>query len=233
VLLVITAVNRSSFDADWARQSRYVSLVAAMTLPALATAADAFARRWRFAFPIAIALFLIGIPANVHAATREQHALRARDAATRATMLSLPHDPIARTVPRSVHPEPTTASAVTIGWLLDAEQHGKLPHPGRLTPDLEASNQFRLSFVQTKGPVPGTNCRSTWRSVVLDLRKGDRIGLHDDGVFLEPSPPALVGLHMLYTPAADEPITVLRDAGRTRFTPVSGGPVRICIDRGQ
>ena len=60
----ITAVNRSVFGADWARQSRYVSLVGAMTLPALAVAADALATRWRWFLPIAIAMFLVGIPAN-------------------------------------------------------------------------------------------------------------------------------------------------------------------------
>ena len=86
-LLAVTAVNRATFGADWARQSRYVSLVGAMMLPTLAVAADAFTRRWRWCFPVAIALFLVGIPANLHAATdAARHAQRARrrDRATRS-----------------------------------------------------------------------------------------------------------------------------------------------------
>ncbi len=201
-----------------------------MTLTALALAADALARRWRWFLPIAAALFLVGIPANIHAATRARDALRARDAATRATMLSLPHDPMARTVPRRVRPEPTTAAAVTIGWLLDAERHGKLAAAPRLTPDLQSSDQFRLSFVGARGPKPSASCRSTRHAIVVNLRKGDRIGLYDNGVFLEPSPPDLIGPRLLFTPESDQPIGVLRDVGPTRATPAARGSVRICID---
>ena len=230
MLVVLAAVNGAGFGSDWARQSRYVGLLGAMTLPALAVAADALTRRWNRLLPFAVALFLVGIPANLHAAAREERVLRARDTATRSTMLSLAHDPLARTVPRTVRPEPTTAFEVTIGWLLDAEAHGNLPAAPRLTPDLKASDQFRLSFVVARGPTPSANCRSARRPFVIDLRKGDRIGLYDDAAFLEPSPPALIGLHMLYTPI-DQPITVLRDVGPTGVTPVPGGTLRICIAR--
>jgi hypothetical protein len=229
-LLVITAVNRSVFGVDWARQSRYVSLVFAMTLPALAVAADALARRWRWFLPIAVALFLVGIPANLHAATRAQRALKARDAATRATMLSLASDPLSRTVPRSVRPEPTTAGEVTIGWLLDAAaQHG-LPAPGSPSPRLLASDAFRLSFLQTRGLPPTMSCRDARRGLVLDLRKGDRIGISGDGVFLEPSSRVLVGLPLLFKPASDAYVSVLRGPLRVRLRPVTrGGAPRVCI----
>src|SRR5262249_20173586 len=60
-VLAVTAVNRASFGAGWARQSRYVSLVVAMILPALAVATEALVRRWRAALPFAVAFFLAGI----------------------------------------------------------------------------------------------------------------------------------------------------------------------------
>ena len=177
VLLAITAVNRSAFGAGWARQSRYVSLVVAMLLPALAVAADAIATRWRWCLPLAIAVFLVGIPANLHAATRAQRILKPRDAATRATMQSLPYAGLARRVPRSLRPEPTTAGAVTIGWLLDAAAHDQLRGPGPLTPRLLASNRFRLSFARTSDPDPTVNCRTSTDFMELDLRKGEKVGV--------------------------------------------------------
>ena len=49
-----------------ARQSRYVYIVVAMALPALAIAADAIARRWRLlTIPIVVVL-LAGLPGNIH-----------------------------------------------------------------------------------------------------------------------------------------------------------------------
>src|SRR4051794_2505161 len=172
VLLVITALNRADYGADWARQSRYVSLVAAMTLPALVLGADAVATRWPRTLPVVCVLFLLGIPANIHAATRAQHdILRPRDTATRDTMLSLPLEPLARRVPRSVHPEPTTATAVTIGWLLDQAARGRLAAPGRVSRRLHASNAFRLSFDRPDGPAPTTHCRSSRTPYAVNLRE--------------------------------------------------------------
>jgi hypothetical protein len=231
VLLLVTAVNRP-LTLTPGSQSRYVSLVGAMLLPALAVAADALKRRWHWFLTIAIALFLLGIPANVHAATHAQKRLRARDLATRLTMLSLPNDPRAGTVPRAVRPEPLTAYAVTIGWLLDAERDGKLPRAPVPSSTLQASNRFRLSFVQTRGPVPEANCRTTRRSFVTELHQGDRIGVHDDALFLEPERSKLVGLHLYFEPTDGEAITVLRDAGPTRVTAVPGSTLRMCVDRG-
>lgn len=227
-LLVITAVNRAGFGTDWARQSRYVSLVAAMTLPALAVAADAVARRWRPCLWFAVAVFLIGIPANLHAATRAQRSVKARDRATRETMLSLPLDPLARRVPRTVRPEPTTATAVTIGWLLDAADRHQLPHLGVMTPRLLTSDNFRLSFARPDGPSPTANCHSLRRPLVLHLHRGDRIGVSENAVNLAPAAPVLIGLRPFYPPDGNAPIVVLRDVGAVRISPLQPGASRIC-----
>ena len=79
-LLAITAINRSAFGSDWARQSRYVSLVTAMMLPAIAIAADAIATRWRMFLPVAIAVFLRRHPGEP--AGREPRATGACERAT-------------------------------------------------------------------------------------------------------------------------------------------------------
>jgi hypothetical protein len=232
VLLAITAVNRSAFGADWARQSRYVSLVSAMSLPALAVAADALVKRRTWLLPVGIAVFLAGIPANLHAANRAQDFLNARDAATRSTMLSLPFDPVAHRVPRSVTPEPTTAGAVTIGWLLDAAAARRLPgtaYRSVPSPRLLASNNFRLSFARPRRRVPAAPCRTFDRPVVVRLHAGDVLGVYSNAVYLEPVGSLLVGLHPLFTPSGTNPVVVLRDVGAVRVIPTAGnGPGRVC-----
>jgi hypothetical protein len=227
-LLAVTAVNRASFGADWARQSRYVSLVGAMMLPALAVAADAFARRWRWCFPLAIAFFLVGIPANLDAAIDARGMLNARDRATRETIESLPALPLARLVPRSVQPEPTTAGAVTIGWLLDAVAQHRLDAVPPASARVRASDEFRLSFDRPAGIVPIAACRRSGGPLVLELRRGDRLGVLDNGVYATPADGALVGQPLLLVDSADAPVVVVRDVGRVRFTPVLPGEFRIC-----
>ena len=74
--------------AGFPRQSRYVSLLAALSIPALAVAADAIARLWKWLIPLAMALFLVRDPAQprrgpVHrthqAPALRGHASRGRD----------------------------------------------------------------------------------------------------------------------------------------------------------
>ena len=110
-------------------------------------------------------------------------------------MLSLPLDPLAREVPRSVQPESATAFAVTIGWLLDAVEHHRLPNdPANLTPRLRQSDDFRLSFARVPGAVPAGDCHSVRHALVLDLHEGDVFGVRDNDVVVGPVDPTLVGV---------------------------------------
>jgi hypothetical protein len=64
--LVISGLGRAtSFGPEFARSSRYVYLVAALVLPALAVAAEAVIQRWRILAPAVVLLLLIGIPGNL------------------------------------------------------------------------------------------------------------------------------------------------------------------------
>jgi hypothetical protein len=66
VFLVISGLGRvSAFGPELARSSRYLHLVAALALPAVAVGADAVARQWRVLAPAVFALLLIGIPGNL------------------------------------------------------------------------------------------------------------------------------------------------------------------------
>jgi hypothetical protein len=66
VFLMISGLGRAtSFGPEFARSSRYVHLVAALSLPSVAVAAQAVAQRWRMLAPAVVVLLLIGIPGNV------------------------------------------------------------------------------------------------------------------------------------------------------------------------
>ena len=70
VFLVITGLGRASIILSAFGQhvpGRYLHLVAALSLPAIAVAADAVARRWWKLAPAVLALFLVGIPGNLYA----------------------------------------------------------------------------------------------------------------------------------------------------------------------
>src|SRR5207237_4258388 len=66
VFLLFGGVGRASLlGPEFARASRYLHVVTALALPALAVAANAVARRWRILAPLVLLVLLIGVPGNV------------------------------------------------------------------------------------------------------------------------------------------------------------------------
>ena len=113
--------------ADGARAGRYVHLVAAMFLPAIALAADAVIRRWRLLAPAVAAALLIGFPGNI--AAIEQTGIERYRLGQPEFVLALPRSPYAWQVPRSFRPLGAGGPEVTMGWLLDGYASGRLPDP--------------------------------------------------------------------------------------------------------
>ena len=116
---------------------------------------------------------------------------------------------------------------------LAARRRGAAPAPALRSspsPRLLASNALP-AVVRSKraGVAPTTNCRDA-RSIVIDLRKGDRIGLYDDGVFLEPSSRRSWGSRSCSSPTEHD---VVIGAARATAGPATsgdgGGTPRICI----
>jgi hypothetical protein len=171
VFLLIAGYGRSAFGPLFARESRYVHLVAAMTLPAIAVAADAVVRRWPVALPVVLVLLLIGVPGNIAAIDPS-----GRDRITLGSptfILTVPRSPFAPRVPRSVHPDPGGAEDVTIGWLLDGVRSGRVPRPEETTPDDEARATLGLVLEQTDDDVAARDCRAITEPVRVDVRTGD------------------------------------------------------------
>jgi hypothetical protein len=175
LFLAIAGVGRASlFGPSVARSSRYLHIVAALSLPAIAVAANAFMRRWRVLGAVAIALLLVGLPGNidflVHYDTRVKNGLGSPD-----LMLALPRIPLARDAPRDLRPAPDIAPYVTIGWLRDGVADGRIPTPDRVAPLTSATANLRLSLLQSKRPPTSSQCSALRAPVTRTLTAGQSI----------------------------------------------------------
>jgi hypothetical protein len=170
IFLFITAKGRAAFSD--ARQSRYFYLTAAMTLPALAVAADAITRRWRAAVPVVVAALLVGIPGNLEVAGHRP----ALFLGAPKLIAALPRSPLARKVPRTSRPDLAGANEVTIGWLLDGLADGRVPSAGSVSAVTAASATILLAIQQSASPSPRSRCRTLARPANrTPLKTGDVI----------------------------------------------------------
>jgi hypothetical protein len=213
VFLAVTASGRLFLGIDAARSSRYVYLIAAMTIPALAVAANALASRWRWFLPVAIGIFLIGVPANLRVGVR---AGNNTETPTREIFMSLQQNSISQEVPPSIRPEPVMAPEVTIGWLA-AQSSGR---SGAISSDLRYEDTFRLAFAQSKGAAPTTQCSSLRTPLVISLHAGDQLGLYRNTVVVTPAPALKVhvlGPPLIFFPRDGARIGLVQTPGRVRI----------------
>jgi hypothetical protein len=118
-----------------------------LLLPALAVAANALARRWRVLAPVVVLLLLVGVPGNI-AKIGDNVGPAARYREQRRVISALPGLANARGVPRSLHPTPSFAAEVTVGWLLDAQRDGHIPAVRPASARERATDRLRLSIEQ-------------------------------------------------------------------------------------
>jgi hypothetical protein len=197
---------------DAARSSRYVYLIAAMTIPALAVAADALASRWRWFLPVAIGIFLIGVPANLRVGVR---AGNNASNATREIFTSLQQNSLSQQVPPSIRPEPVMASEVTIGWL--AAQSSR--RSGAISSDLRFEDTFRLALAQSKRAAPTKQCFALRKPLVISLNTGDSLGLYHNTVVVTPATDVhVLGPPLIFFPRDGARIVVVQAPGAVRIS---------------
>jgi hypothetical protein len=153
VFVASTSLSRWQLLPSLGSQSgRYAHVMAAMVLPLVALGADAVVTRWRVAIPVVAGALLFGIPGNVSSA--ELHGRDRIVLGNSHLIVSLPRSPFATTVPRSVEPLPDSAPHLTIGWLLDGVQQGRVPQP-QLTAVERANASLRIALHASPGNAVG------------------------------------------------------------------------------
>jgi hypothetical protein len=171
-----------------ARDSRYVYLVAAMALPAIALAADAIIRRWRILVPLVLVLSILGLPGNVHKLAEFRDSYKSLHA-ERENILIAPRVPFASVLPRSVQPDSFHAPGLTLGWLIDGVRSGRVPAPSSPTRGDVATMTLKLALAISAHTrvEPCVSLRGPTERV---LRKGESVTLARGNatiVYLAPS----------------------------------------------
>ena len=178
VLFALTAQLRWVFGLEAAHSSRYVYIGAVLLLPALALAGDAIARRWRSAMVPIVVLLLVSVPGNISDFGSSVFDARYFDT-QRQTLLGLARTDLAERVPPTVRPlhDPLAPEELTIGWLLDLRDEGRLPEAGEIDPRVEALFPIRLGLNQVDGPLEDSDCTTHTGPVDLSLDEGDRFAI--------------------------------------------------------
>jgi hypothetical protein len=232
VFLVITAFGRASaFGASAGRSSRYLYIVAALSVPAVAVAADAVGRRWRIFAPAVLAVLVVGIPGNIKLfADHSNGGFANFQLGSKRLILSVGQVPVSREVPRSEQIDPVFAEDLTVGWILDGVASGRVPDPGPIDPVDAATTSLALALRQSPFGRAKEPCQTLGSPVTRRLEKSESIGI-DGGT-----------LAVVYLPDAGDASRPRRFNGANgprlvakagplmlRISPVSGSkPVKLC-----
>lgn len=161
---------------DAPHTGRYLSVCAALALPAFAVAADAVVRRWRWMLPVVCALLLVGIGVNMTRFGSDSPPSAEAFADSRAALLAAAYSPLAASAPPDLMPEPHgfAGGQVEMSFLLAARDSGRLPPPPIMTDALQSQTELRLSVQQLAGPVPQSHgCAEYAESIELAPKVGD------------------------------------------------------------
>ena len=169
------------FDASYSRTSRYIAIAVVFILPAMAVAADAVIRRWRWTAPLVLLLLVVGVPANLDAL--EGHSSVARGQHLRTAMLATAYSPLIPQVADDIHPDPhqLRGYTVTTGFLKDALAAGKLPPRPDLRDGEIASAETRLKLSQSPVSVSMPDelvCEAATEPRIITGRFGDEFGIY-------------------------------------------------------
>jgi hypothetical protein len=197
-----------------ASASRYVYVVAALLLPTVALAASAFVDRWPLLLPVAVGLFLIGLPTNIaslHATGGEAALIGDPD-----LVLTMARLPVAQQVPRDLNPLQVSQGSFPIGWLLDGVSSGRVPRPGPVSPQTVGDAELLLSVYQRAEPPSGA-CTPIESGTPVQVGPGDEIEIRGRLVVLRRRIEGQL------------PVQATFNAFRGRTLEIVGGPLELVV----
>jgi hypothetical protein len=154
---------------------RYMNVAVALTLPALAVAADAIVRRWRAALPLIVVALLVGIPGNIDDLANRDKGLGVLRLGGK-DVLAMAHVPALYEVSSDVRPW-LESDDVTVGWLRSNARAGRIPRPDQLTPRAVDGASLRLFLTAELRLTSGERCPALGRGESRNLDTDDQIVL--------------------------------------------------------
>ena len=167
LFMVVTSLGRAADLERSVTPSRYVYVVAALVLPALAVAVDSIAASigtWGVVVPL---VFLLAIPGNVRLAADRDRVTAPIYTNLRRLILATPHLPIGRRLPASEIPAELFTGPTTVGWLRANAAAGRVPSPGPLTPGQQADVTQQLLLQRASPFTLPTSCEQITRPAVV------------------------------------------------------------------
>jgi hypothetical protein len=230
--VVLTSWSRASLGVEFADQSRYFHIIAAMVLPALAIAADTIVRRRAVLVPIVAAVLLVGIPGNINI-TWNQVGKGRGERSDRGVYLAFAAVPAGVGAPDWLRPDPNAAAPLTLGWLRKGIADGKVPRPKSIDPEVEREATFRLSLQQiSAAPSDLRDCAALTQPTDLRLEKGATVGFRMGTIRVgptrkpgDPKPPPPLN----FKAARASRLLAVRGPLELRITPhPTGGAPELC-----
>jgi hypothetical protein len=218
VFVLLTAWSRAPKGAGFANQSRYIHVIAALCLPALALGLDAIVRRWPVLVPAVVAVLLIGVPGNV-VVTWNQEGRGRGERSDREVYVAFARVPAAESAPDWVRPDPNSAGSLTLGWLRQAIALGRLPDPQNIDPVVADEATFRLALQQVPPPLKLEGCEPLTKPTTLHLDAGQYFGFTGSILVFETNK----------APTREERILLKFDGGRRSALQAAIGPLDLTI----
>jgi hypothetical protein len=182
VFVLITAFGRVGFAPGIERSTRYTYVVGALLLPMVAVAVDAVVRRWRAAVPVFLVALMASLFGNIQDFSNDRAYSGEFLANYRIMMLTFPRTAFADQVPRDLRPERGLAPYVSIGWLLNGVESGRIPPPGDVEPRSWAAAEARVALQQRPDHRP-VECETVVGPADTTLRQGSSIRTPGAGQF--------------------------------------------------
>jgi hypothetical protein len=172
---VITGIGRAEdLGVESAKASRYVHLIGAMSISAVAASGQALVRRWSWSQPIVVVLLLAGIPGNIQAVSDRDTFEEALLQGNPVYVRTLADAAIESDVAGRVQPDRFTLPGVTVRWLRETRRAGRIDLQRNADPQQRELARTRLLLVQQDGGTGATVCRKLDGKQTIELGKGDR-----------------------------------------------------------
>ena len=178
--VVASGATRATGIGPGADSSRYVYVVAALSLPAFAVAAHSVVARWRMLGPVVAGVFLLPVVPNFDGFEATAFGERYFDL-RRDLFAAMAYSPYVDQVPSWVEPLPGVFEfyEMDVGFLRSARRDGRLPaRPDLIDPAIEAQMPIRFGLA-TVGVSSGfgPTCVTHEQPLPIQPALGDRLTL--------------------------------------------------------